>query len=175
MKRNPLGAITSATCSALLIGLLVLTSADPCSAQALPPVRGVYTPGFNATNSGVMPEPGLTYANYFLDYSFDQFVTARGDNIFEQGNAAVFMDVNVFEWVFKKKIFGGNYAVAAGLPQPVLGEQPVDHQQRFLAGRGDKALGGVRRVEQARLFQIRPHVPDRGGRQIEAATARERA
>ena len=29
------------------------------------PLRGVYTPGFSATNSGVLPEPGFTYSNTF--------------------------------------------------------------------------------------------------------------
>ena len=100
----------------LLLGLLLLAGAGSSLAQALPPIRGVYTPGFNATNSGVMPEPGLTYANYFMDYSFDQFQTSKGDTIFEHGSAAVFMDINVFEWVSKKKILGANYALAVGLP-----------------------------------------------------------
>jgi len=98
------------------VALLLVASAGSCLAQALPPVRGVYTPGFNATNSGVMPEPGLTYANYFMDYSFDQFQTVKGDTIFEQGSAAVFVDINVFEWVSKKKFLDANYAIAAGLP-----------------------------------------------------------
>jgi hypothetical protein len=87
-----------------------------CLAQALPPVRGEYTPGVSAINSGVMPEEGLTYANYFLNYSFDKFVTARGETIFEKGQAAEFKDVNVFEWVFERRILGANFAVVAGVP-----------------------------------------------------------
>ena len=99
-----------------LISLALLSGAGPCRAQVVPPLRGVYPPGFNATNSGVLPEPGLTYLNYFTDYSFDQFQTARGDTIFEHGNAAEFADINVFLWVSKKKILGANYALLAGLP-----------------------------------------------------------
>src|SRR5208283_328276 len=108
MKWKSLGSLTSATFWAIAIGLLLVACEVPCQAQSLPPLRGVYSPGFNATNSGVMPEPGLTYANYFMDYSFDQFKTAKGDTILEQGNTAVFMDINVFEWVTKKKILGAN-------------------------------------------------------------------
>jgi len=100
---------------ALGVSLLSLASAGSCIAQALPPVRGEYTPGFNATNSGVMSEPGLAYANFFMDYSFDQFRPASGANV-EQRNAAVFLDINAFEWVTKKKILGANYALAALLP-----------------------------------------------------------
>src|SRR5467141_3400597 len=98
-----------------LVGMLLLAGTGLCLGQALPPVRGVYTPGFNATNSGVMPEPGFSYANYFLDYSFDQFRSASGA-IFAQNNAAEFIDINAFEWVSKKKILGSNYALAALLP-----------------------------------------------------------
>src|SRR5271167_482729 len=103
----------------LLYGVLLLTVAGRSFAQTpppLPPIRGVYSPGFNATNSGVMPEPGLTYANYFLDYSFNSFQTSSGDTILEKGNAAVFADANLFAFVTKKKILGANYAVVALLP-----------------------------------------------------------
>jgi hypothetical protein len=34
-----------------------------------------------ATNSGVMPGPGLTYSNTFLTYSFDQLVGPDGKTI----------------------------------------------------------------------------------------------
>src|SRR5260370_18696197 len=105
----------SAMLFALELGLLVLAGPVLCLGQALPPVRGVYRPGFNGTNSGVMPEPGLTYANSFMDYSFDQFRSASGA-IIAQNNAAVFIDINAFEWVTKKKILGANYALAALLP-----------------------------------------------------------
>jgi len=100
---------------ARVLGLFLMMSVETCFAQALPPVRGQYTPGVSAINSGVMPEGGLTYANYFLDYSFDKFVTARGDTVFEKGEAATFKDVNVFEWVFAKKFLGADFAVVAGV------------------------------------------------------------
>ncbi len=115
MNRNIRGSLVSAMFFALGVNLLLVASAGSCLAQALPPVRGVYTPGFNATNSGVMQEPGLTYANSFMDYSFDQFRPANG-GIVDQRNAAVFIEINVFEWVTKKKILGANYALAALLP-----------------------------------------------------------
>src|SRR5258708_6984258 len=105
----------SAMLFGLELGVLLLAGTGLCLGQALPPVRGVYTPGFNATNSGVIPEPGLTYGNSFMDYSFNQFRSASGA-VVAQNNAAVFIDINAFEWVAKKKILGANYAVAALLP-----------------------------------------------------------
>ena len=116
MKRKPLGSITPATFWAIGIGLLIVASAVPCHAQSLPPLRGVYTPGFNATNSGVMPEPGLTYSNTFMDYSFDQVNCRVCGNISSTFNASVLVDVNVFMWVSKKKILGANFGLVAGLP-----------------------------------------------------------
>src|SRR5260370_5205389 len=99
----------------LELGLLLLAGTGLCLGQALPPIRGVYPTGLNASNSGVMPEPGLTYANVFIGYSFDQLRSASGA-IVAQNNAADFNDINVFEWVTRKKILGANYALAALLP-----------------------------------------------------------
>jgi hypothetical protein len=96
--------------------LLLLACTGPSFAQTLPPVRGAYTPGMNATNSGVMPEPGLSYANLFVYESFDEFKSNTGSVFFEQGNAAVLVDMSIFEWVTKKKIFGANFAAIAILP-----------------------------------------------------------
>ncbi len=105
----------SAMLFGLELGVLLLGGTGLCLGQALPPVRGVYTPGFNATNSGVMPEPALSYGNIFMDYSFNQFRSASGASV-AQNKAAVFIDINAFEWVTKKKILGANYALAALLP-----------------------------------------------------------
>jgi hypothetical protein len=108
------GALT--LCIAGMIGLLMLAGPDTCRAQALAPLRGVYTPGFSATNSGVMPAPGLTYSNTFMDYSFNQINCADCGNVSSDFSTAVFLDVNVFMWVTKKKILGANYGLVAGLP-----------------------------------------------------------
>jgi hypothetical protein len=35
-------------------------------------IRGLYTPGMNATNSGVLPDAGLTYQDLFQLYTFDE-------------------------------------------------------------------------------------------------------
>ena len=114
MKRKSLGSHSSASFWALALGLLFVACAVPCHAQSVPPLRGVYTPGFNATNSGVMPEPGLTYSNTFMDYSFNEIrCTVCGELV---PQVDVLVDVNVFMWVSKKKILGGNYALVAGLP-----------------------------------------------------------
>jgi hypothetical protein len=118
----------------MAFGLLALACSDPCRPQALPPLRGVYSPGFNATNSGVMPGPGLTYSNTFMDYSFDQVICPVCGNISSKFNASVLVDVNVFVWVSKKKILGANFGLVAGLP--------LSNSALSLAGLGPIAGGG---------------------------------
>ena len=95
--------------------VLTLLATNPCHGQVVPPLRGVYTPGFNATNSGILPDPGFTYANYFMDYSFDQ-IRCPACGTVTNFNADIVADINVFIWVSKAKILGANYALVAGLP-----------------------------------------------------------
>jgi hypothetical protein len=71
----------------------------------------------SATNSGVTPESGFTYANLFLFYARD---TLRGTNgeIVATGEQSLMMDMNNFIWVSKKiGILGGaKFSLSATLP-----------------------------------------------------------
>jgi hypothetical protein len=116
MRPNTLRQTTLKVIITLGIGLCNLAVSAPCLSQTLTPLRGVYTPGFSATNSGVMPDPGLTYSNTFMEYSFDQVNCPVCGTISPKFNAAVFVDVNLFMWVSKKKILGANYGLVALLP-----------------------------------------------------------
>lgn len=87
------------------------------SASGQAQVRGVYPLGMSATNSGVTPESGFTYANLFLFYARD---TLRGTNgeIVATGEQSLMMDMNNFIWVSKKiGILGGaKFSLSATLP-----------------------------------------------------------
>src|SRR5215471_201518 len=72
---------------------------SPLQAQ----VRGVYPVGMNATNSGVMPEPGFTYSNLFVFFSRDEEVGTNGE-VVATGRNSIMMDMNTFMWSSKKKI-----------------------------------------------------------------------
>ena len=100
-KNKPFGWIISA---ALLGVLAMLVTPGPAVAQT----RGLYTPGIAATNSGVMPEPGFTYANYFLDYTFNELHGPDGQRLAANPAFTVLVDANVFEYVSKKKVLGAN-------------------------------------------------------------------
>ena len=56
-------------------------------------VRGVYPLGMSATNSGVTPQPGFSYANLLAIYSRDKFVGPEGE-ILATGQQSVVMDLN---------------------------------------------------------------------------------
>jgi hypothetical protein len=92
--------------------IVLFSRVTPAHAQ----VRGLYAPGMTATNSGVLPEPGLTYQNLFLLYTFDQLKGPNGTPLPINLAASVFADANIFVWVSKKKVLNGSYAAMAFLP-----------------------------------------------------------
>jgi hypothetical protein len=79
-------------------------------------IRGLYPPGMNAINSGVLPEAGLSYQALFQPYSFDEAKAPDGDRLPFSGKASVLVDQNIFMWVSKFSILGGTYAAVADLP-----------------------------------------------------------
>jgi hypothetical protein len=79
-------------------------------------IRGQYTPGMTATNSGTLPDSGLTYQNLFQLYSFNQLKGPNGERLPVNGNISVIVDQNIFLWVSKKKILGANVGLVAELP-----------------------------------------------------------
>jgi hypothetical protein len=86
------------------------------STQAEAQIRGLYTPGMNATNSGVMPGAGLTYQGLFQLYSFDALKGEAGEALPVNGKAALFIDQNIFIWVSSHHLLGGAYVAMADLP-----------------------------------------------------------
>lgn len=94
---------------AAAIGALTL----PVQAQ----VRGVYPLGMSATNSGVTPESGFTYANALLYYERDRKTGPDGETL-ETGSNSVLLDMNTFVWVSDKIAALGNarYSAIATVP-----------------------------------------------------------
>jgi hypothetical protein len=72
----------------------------------------------NATNSGVMPEPGFSYSNLFVFFSRDEEKDSHGETV-ATGQNSIMMDMNSFIWVNKKgiKLLGGAiFSASATLP-----------------------------------------------------------
>ena len=86
------------------------------SAQASAQVRGVYPLGMSATNSGITPEAGFSYANQLLIYTRDELKGPQG-NLLATGRQSVVMDMNSLIWVSKAEIFrGAKFSASATLP-----------------------------------------------------------
>jgi hypothetical protein len=100
--------------SGLLFSVLVCLLTG--SAEARAQVRGVYPLGMSATNSGVTPESGFSYANQLLFYSRNELKGPRGELI-ATGRQSVLMDMNSFIWVSKAELLGGaRLSASATLP-----------------------------------------------------------
>jgi hypothetical protein len=99
---------------------VVLAAAGALAAHAPPALaqnRGVYPLGMSATNSGVVADPGWTYANAFLFYARDE---SRGRNgeVIATGANSVLMDMNTLAWVSRtiEALGGAKLSIAATIP-----------------------------------------------------------
>jgi hypothetical protein len=94
--------------------------------------KGQWVPGGFGLNAGLIPEPGITYANLALNYSADRLNDSSGNRILQNvtGTYSFWVDENILYYVPKHKFLGGyfmpfiaiNYAtgsVVADLP-PLL-------------------------------------------------------
>jgi len=99
-------------------------------------VRGVYPVGMNATNSGVMPEPGFTYSNLFVFFSRDEEVGTNGE-VVATGQNSIMMDMNTFMWSSKKKItFLGGALFSASATLPIANNSLTSTLNGTLSGGG---------------------------------------
>ena len=78
--------------------------------------KGQYQPGQYGLNAGVLPDPGITYANVDLNYSADQLNFANGVPLKITGTYNVWIMINVFFYVPKFKILGAKYAPYVAFP-----------------------------------------------------------
>src|SRR5256884_3927837 len=98
----------------VLVAVANFVVLTPVQAQ----VRGVYPVGMSATNSGVTPEPGITYSNLFVFFSRDEEKGPHGE-ILATGQNSIMMDMNSFVWVSKKEmglLGGAIFSASATLP-----------------------------------------------------------
>ena len=120
--------------SLTLVGLVaaLLASVVPGQTQ----VRGVYPLGMSATNSGVTPGPGFTYANALLFYSRDHLRGPNGE-VLATGRQFVLMDLNTLAWVSDKKI-----RLLGGAVLSATATVPVANNSLTSSARGEISGGG---------------------------------
>lgn len=75
--------------------------------------KGQYIPGQYGLNAGVLPDPGLTYANLTVNYSADTLKNASGNSVPLVGSYNIWAIENVFYYVPKFKVLGAKLVFMA--------------------------------------------------------------
>ena len=116
----------------VLVAVANFVALIPMQAQ----VRGVYPVGMSATNSGVTPEPGITYSNLFVFFSRDEEKGAHGE-ILATGQNSIMMDMNSFVWVSKKEMARlGGAVFSASVTLPIANNSLTSDVNGALSGGG---------------------------------------
>jgi hypothetical protein len=80
------------------------------ASSALAQQKGQWVPGQFGLNAGVIPDPGVTYANLALNYSATQLNGPNGNSIpLVNGTYSFWVDENIFYYVPKHKFLGGYF------------------------------------------------------------------
>jgi hypothetical protein len=78
--------------------------------SALAQQKGQWVPGQFGLNAGVIPEPGITYANLALSYSASQLTGPNGNSVpGVNGTYSFWVDENIIYYVPKHKFLGGYF------------------------------------------------------------------
>lgn len=90
---------------------------------ASPQQKGQYLPGQFGLNSGLLPEPGITYGSMTINYSADRLNNSDGNQTPLEGVYSVWAIENLFFYVPNKKILGGK--LMTGIVAPTLANGSV--------------------------------------------------
>ena len=82
-----------------------------CSGPLLAQQKGQWVPGQFGLNAGVIPDPGITYANLALNYSASQLNDSNGNKLLQNvtGTYSFWVDENIIYIVPSHKILGGYF------------------------------------------------------------------
>src|SRR5215469_1621331 len=119
-----------------IFACLVVASAVPLPAQQ----KGQWVPGQFGLNAGVIPDPGITYANLALNYSASRLNDSSGNKILQNvtGTYSFWVDQNIVYYVPHHKILGGYFMPIFRSTSPLVPWWlPSLH---FYPGRGDPGL-----------------------------------
>ncbi len=80
------------------------------ASSALAQQKGQWVPGQFGLNAGVIPDPGITYANLALNYSASQLNGPNGNAVSAiTGTYSFWVDENIIYYVPKHKFLGGYF------------------------------------------------------------------
>ena len=90
-----------------VLAIALFLQATPSVAQS----AGLYLSGTTGFNSGIQPPKGFTYANLFTYYDAERLKGPFGGPIPVNGSFAMKVDQNIFFYVSKWKLLGGNFGM----------------------------------------------------------------
>src|SRR5271167_3709122 len=91
-------------------GVVLVWMSLGVASSALAQQKGQWVPGQFGLNAGVIPDPGLTYANLALNYSASQLNGPAGNSIPGiNGTYSFWVDENIIYYVPKYKFLGGYF------------------------------------------------------------------
>jgi hypothetical protein len=81
------------------------------ASSALAQQKGQWVPGQLGLNAGVIPDPGISYANMPLNYSASRLNDSNGNRLTQNvtGTYSFWVDENIFYFVPKQKFLGGYF------------------------------------------------------------------
>src|SRR5271170_6411494 len=87
-----------------VLACLLLAGASSALAQQ----KGQWVPGQYGLNAGVIPDPGISYANMALNYSANRLNDSNGNRLTQNvtGTYAFWVDENIIYFVQKQKFLG---------------------------------------------------------------------
>ena len=83
--------------------------------------KGQYQPGQYGLNAGVLPDPGITYADYNINYNAGQLNFANGTPTRIKGSYNVWAWENILFYVPKFKVLGAKFAPYIAFPTLATG------------------------------------------------------
>src|SRR5271168_3265259 len=91
----------------LVLALIIAGFASPLLGQQ----KGQWVPGQFGLNAGVIPDPGISYANLALNYSASRLNDSNGNPVLQRvtGTYSFWVDENILYYVPKHKILGGYF------------------------------------------------------------------
>src|SRR5271166_1522992 len=92
---------------ALVLALIMVGFASLLFSQQ----KGQWAPGQFGLNAGVIPDPGITYANLVMNYSAGQLNDSSGNKLLQNvtGTYGFWVDENVIYYVPSHKVLGGYF------------------------------------------------------------------
>lgn len=107
---------------------VVLAGTLPLKAQQ----KGQYLPGQFGLNAGILPDPGVTYANIDINYATNTLNDSSGNALGPKPSLNLWVVENIFYYVPDNKILGGNLGFMVMAPS--LANGSVTLQQIYGGG-----------------------------------------